>query len=101
MYTITLKNGTTLKDLDLNGNNYVSKSKVDETIFTSDNLSKVTVNNGERDTIYENMKFVQQIKYDDGYYFILAEMTDEDKLLKAMQENSQSIDDIVATLLGG
>ena len=101
MYTITLKNGTTLKDLDLNGNNYVSKSKVDETIFTSDNLSKVTVNDGERDTIYENMKFIQQIKYDDGYYFILAEMSDEDKLLKAMQENSQSIDDIVTTLLGG
>ena len=101
MYTITLKDGTTLKDLDLNGNNYVSKSKVDETIFTSDNLSYVIINDGERDTTYENMKFIQQIKYNDGYYFILTEMTDEDKILKAMQENSQSIDDIVTTLLGG
>ena len=38
MYTITLANGTKLTGLDMNGTNYVSKEKVDETIF-KDNLS--------------------------------------------------------------
>jgi len=38
MYTITLANGAKLTGLDMNGTNYVSKEKVDETIF-KDNLS--------------------------------------------------------------
>lgn len=33
MYTITLANGAKLTGLDMNGTNYVSKEKVDETIF--------------------------------------------------------------------
>lgn len=37
MYTITLANGKKLTGLDMNGTNYVSKEKVDETIF-KDNL---------------------------------------------------------------
>ena len=40
MYTITLANGTKLTGLDMNGTNYVSKEKVDETIF-KDNLSTI------------------------------------------------------------
>lgn len=40
MYTITLANGKKLTGLDMNGTNYVSKEKVDETIF-KDNLSTI------------------------------------------------------------
>lgn len=101
MYTITLKDGTKLENLDMNGNNYVSKTEIDTTIFTNDNLSKIVVSDGETETTYENMKFIQQTKYSDGYYFILAEMTERDKMLKAMEENSQSINDILVAILGG
>lgn len=101
MYTITLKNGTKIEDLDLNGNNYVSSVKIDESVFTTENLSQVVVNDGENETTYVDMKFIQQVKYEDGYYFILAEMTENDKLLKAMEENSQSINDILVAILGG
>lgn len=101
MYTITLNDGTKLEGLEMNGNNYVSKTEVDTSIFTIQNLSHIVVNDGERDSEYENMKFIQQVKYEDGYYFILAEMTENDKLLKAMEENSQSINDILVAILGG
>lgn len=49
MYTITLANGKKLTGLDMNGTNYVSKEKVDETIF-KDNLSTMKVSDGETDT---------------------------------------------------
>ena len=51
MYTITLANGTKLTGLDMNGTNYVSKEKVDETIF-KDNLSTMKVSDGETETTY-------------------------------------------------
>lgn len=101
MYTITLRDGTKIENLELNGNNYVSPMQINESLFTTENLSRVIVNDGETETVYENMKFIQQVKYADGYYFILAEMTENDKLLKAMEENSQSINDILVAILGG
>lgn len=100
MYTITLKDGTKLKDLVLNGNNYISSTQIDESLLTYENLSRIIVNDGEKDVTYNNMKFIQQVKYDDGYYFVLIEMTDNDKLLKLVEENTKSIDDIVISVLG-
>lgn len=100
MYTITLKDGTKLKDLVLNGNNYISSTQIDESLLTYENLSRIIVNDGEKDVTYNNMKFIQQVKYDDGYYFVLIEMTDNDKLLKLVEENTKSIDDIVISMLG-
>ena len=101
MYTITLRDGTKIENLELNGNNYVSSVKIDETLFTTKNLSQVVVNDGVNETVYENMKFIQQVKYGDEYFFILTEMTENDRLLKAMEENSQSINDILVAILGG
>ena len=101
MYTITFRDGTKIENLELNGNNYVSSIKIDEALFTTENLSRVVVNDGINDTVYENMKFIQQVKYGDEYYFILTEMTENDRLLKAMEENSQSINDILVAILGG
>ncbi len=100
MLTITLKDGTILKDLKLNGNNYVSDVEIDTTIFTDDNLSKIVVEDENGKTEYTDLKFVQEVKYTDGYYFVFTEKTETDKLLSALKEQSQSIDDIVISLLG-
>lgn len=39
------------------------------------NLAKVIVNDGERDTVYENMELVQIVKHDEEYWFVLRTMT--------------------------
>lgn len=44
-YTITLADGRKLTGLDKNGDNFVSKTKVDEKIF-KDNLSTMKVSDG-------------------------------------------------------
>ena len=33
MYTITLSDGTKLKNLELNGNNYISKTILEDSVF--------------------------------------------------------------------
>lgn len=67
-YTITLADGTELSELSINGNNYVSPTKVDESVF-EDNCSPITFTDekGEQ-VVYNNGVFVQQAHYKDGYY---------------------------------
>ena len=74
IYKITLADGTVIDNLRLNGNNYISDKELTADMFLG-NLAKVIVNDGERDTVYENMELVQIVKYDEEYWFILRTMT--------------------------
>ena len=98
MYTITLANGTKLTGLDMNGTNYVSKEKVDETIF-EDNLSTMKVSDGETETTYTDMVFIQQMEWADGtFYLAFREKTKEEKLVAALNATSNSITDVQVAL---
>lgn len=98
MYTITLANGKKLTGLDMNGTNYVSKEKVDETIFT-DNLSTMKVSDGETETTYTDMVFIQQMEWADGtFYLAFREKTKEEKLVAALNATSNSITDVQVAL---
>lgn len=82
-FKITLADGTQLKNLKLNGNNYISKVKITEDDFKG-KLSKITIEN-ETDKTFEKLEhveLVQIVHYEDGYYFVLRQLsTDEiDKL---------------------
>lgn len=74
IYKITLANGTVIENLRLNGNNYISDKEITADMFLG-NLTMVTINDGEKDTVHENMDLVQIMKYDDEYWFILRTMT--------------------------
>ena len=74
IYKITLADGTVIDNLRLNGNNYISDKELTADVFLG-NLAKVIVNDGERDTVYENMELVQIVKYDEEYWFVLRTMT--------------------------
>lgn len=98
MYTITLANGTKLTGLDMNGTNYVSKEKVDETIF-EDNLSTMKVSDGETETTYTDMVFIQKMEWADGtFYLAFREKTKEEKLVAALNATSNSITDVQVAL---
>ena len=98
MYTITLANGKKLTGLDMNGTNYVSKEKVDETIL-KDNLSTMKVSDGETETTYTDMVFIQQMEWADGtFYLAFREKTKEEKLVAALNATSNSITDVQVAL---
>ena len=99
MYTITLANGTKLKNLNMNGSNYVSKTKVDESIFTSANLATMTVSDGEIETTYTDVVFIQQMEWADGtFYLAFREKTREEKLVEAITANTDSMTDLQVAL---
>ena len=88
MYKITLNDGTVIDNLTVNGTNFVSKDKIDESIFTKDNLKKVTIN----DTVYENLVFIQQMKLADGYYIAFRQKTAEENQKYLIDKQRADID---------
>ncbi len=76
-YTIKLANGTLLKDLNLNGNNYISSIELKETVFTG-NLSPVVISDGVTDEIHDFMELIRLAKYGDEYWFILRDVSESD-----------------------
>lgn len=97
-YTITLADGRKLTGLSKNGDNFVSNEKVDETIF-KDNLSTMTVSDGETEETFENMVFIQQMEWADGtFYLAFREQTPQEKMLAAIAANSESVTDMQLAL---
>lgn len=98
MYTITFADGRKLTGLDMNGTNYVSKEKVDESIF-KDNLSKMVVSDGNTETTYIDMVFIQQMAWPDGTFFLaFREKTKEEKFTASLTATAGSITDIQIAL---
>lgn len=85
-WKITLSDGTQLKDLKLSGNNYISKTKITEDDFKG-KLSKVIIEN-ETDKIsveLEHVELVQIAHYEDGYYFVLRQLSQDEIDKQKMQ----------------
>lgn len=85
-WTITLADGTTLEGLTLNGNNYVSKTKVTEDDFAG-NLDRVKITDGETTQELENVELVQCQQYGNEYWFILRERTAAEMAAEKTQAN--------------
>lgn len=85
-YTITLADGRKLTDLRKNGDNFVSETKVDETMFDG-NLSIITVSNGEYEITNRNVELIQQVHYPDGWYLAFRELSDIE--IKEMELNAK------------
>ena len=98
MYTITLADGKKLENLDKNGDNYISKTKVDESIFKN-NLSKVTISDGETETTYENVEFVQQMQWTDGTWYLVFRVVSGAE--KSITDIQMALADMYEMILGG
>lgn len=98
MYSVKLADGTEIKNLELNGNNYISGITIDETIFEN-NLDKVTII--DKDGSVEELKNAKVIftKVLGKQSFILVEKTKEEVEKEVLY---QLLADLTETaLLGG
>ncbi len=104
MYTITLSDGTKLEDLKLNGNNYISQAEVTEDTFKG-KLSKVTIESDEKTEVLHDVEVIQISPVGEEYWFILREMTDEEKAEKylsaAVIDTQEALAEVYEMLLGG
>ena len=89
-WKITLSDGTKLENLGLNGNNFISEVKITEDDFRG-KLSKVTVEGKDFKQECNNMELVQIAHYEDGYYFVLREIPQEELDKLKMQSDIEYI----------
>lgn len=93
-YNIELASGRKFENLRLNGNNYVSVVEVTEDDF--DDLSEVTITDSEGNVqVLHNAELLQVQQYEDGFYFILAEMSEAK--VRAMATEAQILYTALAT----
>lgn len=85
-WKITLSDGTQLKDLKLSGNNYISKTKITEDDFKG-KLSKIVIENESDKTSeeLEHVELVQIVHYEEGYYFVLRQLSQDEIDKQKMQ----------------
>ena len=98
MYNVKLADGTELKDLELNGNNFISDTIIDESIFEN-NLDKVSIIDSKGNIEELNNAKVIFAKVLDKQSFILNEKTKEEIEKETL---CQLLADLTETvLLGG
>ncbi|MBR4719065.1 MAG: hypothetical protein IKP31_02355 [Lachnospiraceae bacterium] len=85
-YTMTLADGTQLKNLTLNGNNYISKTSLKESDFEG-KLQTVTISDGENTQVLHNCDLDQLSKVGKEYWFVINERSAEAQMLLEMQAN--------------
>ena len=95
---ITLQDGTILDNLELNGNNFISKTEITESMF-ADNLETVTISDGTNESVQENMKLVQISNMNDEYWFVLAAKSKQEVENDELRKRLADLAEIV--LLGG
>ena len=74
IYTVTLADGREIRDLTLNGNNFISKTPIDTELFKN-NLCPTTIRCGEAEKIHENMEFLGETSVDGEHGFILRDIS--------------------------
>ena len=90
IYKITLSDGTVLDNLRLNGNNFISSSEIDESVFDG-NCSIVTINDGEKDDVHTNMELVQITKMGEEYWFILRDVPENELAFIKLQSDIEYV----------
>lgn len=76
-YKIVLADGREIKNLRMNGNNFVSDSPIDNSIFEG-NLSPVTIYTDGVPEVHPHMALVQNVRMGFEYMFILRDMTQQE-----------------------
>jgi hypothetical protein len=76
-YKITLSDGTTIEDLKLNGNNFISEKPIETSLFES-NCSPVTISSDEIEDIHTHMELVQITEMNGEYWFVLRDLSKEE-----------------------
>lgn len=96
MYTITLDDGTQLKNLELNGNNYIAEGVVEDSVF-EDNLNTVTITDGETTETFENMCLLSNLVREGRSWIVIGEKTQQ----QMQEERIAVLEEALEMLLSG
>lgn len=91
IYTITLSDGTVIKNLVKNGDNFISREEITEDVF-EDNLATVTISDGENEEVHSNMALTQITHPNQlEWWFVLRELTVDELSMRRLTSNIEYI----------
>lgn len=96
MHTITLADGTQLKNLELNGNNYIAEGVIEDSVFEG-NLDTVTISDGETTETFENMCLMSNLVREGRSWIVIGEKTQQ----QMQEERLAVLEDALDMLLSG
>lgn len=100
MYKIILSDGTTLENLELNGNNYISPGPIDSALFEG-KLSKITFTDGvNTETMYDAMLCSNRV-VDGQSWLVFMEKSEEMKVRELVANLSENMDGLAAAIVRG
>lgn len=100
MYTITLADGTKLKNLELNGNNYISETVIEDSVFEG-NLDTVKISDGSTTETFTDMRLMSNIVRDNRSWFVLGEKSVQQKKDEETARKLAEMEQAMAVLLTG
>jgi len=100
MYHIKLADGTIIENLELNGNNYIARQVIEDSIFEN-NLSLVEISDGEKIETYQDMKLLSNIIRDGKSWIVLRQKTQEEIENEQLNQLLADLTEIVLLSGGG
>lgn len=104
MHTITLSDGTKLKNLELNGNNYIAPTIIEDSVFEG-NLGMVTISDGECTETHTDMVLIQNQVVDGESWFILEDKTAQQRAgelaAQELTDMQQALAEVYELITGG
>lgn len=102
MYSIKLHDGTKLENLELNGNNYIARTVIGDSVFEN-NLDTVTITNNETGEVetYTDMRLMSNRVNNGCSWFVLGEKSAQQKKEEAMARQMAEMQKAMTVLLTG
>lgn len=100
MYAITLADGTRLKNLELNGNNYISETVIEDSVFEG-NLDTVKISDGSTTETFTDMRLMSNRVENGRSWFVLGEKTAQQKKDEETARKLAEMEQVMAVLLTG
>lgn len=99
MHSIKLADGTLLENLELNGNNYIANTVIEDSIFEK-NLEVVEISNGEITEIYQDMKLMSNIVRNGRSWIVLGQKSQDEIEKETLNNKIAELQQIIDTMLG-
>lgn len=84
VHSIRLNDGLVLRNLGLNGSNYISEAEIKESMFTR-NCSPVIISDGEIEEVHEHMELIQITVVNGEYWFALRDIPASELTVRKQQ----------------
>lgn len=100
MYTIILSNGQKLENLELNGNNFISRKLVGNAFFDG-GLSEVTITDGSETRTYADMVLLSNRAEDGKSWIVLGVKSEQEKEREATLARMRELEEALRVLTRG